>query len=256
MAKYIIRLDDACPTMDWGKWRRMERLLDSYKIKPIVGVIPANQDKDFRYPEKGDFWVLCKNWQNKGWTIAQHGLHHLIKPCGKQKFYQKTHEYRSEYAGVPYADQIANIEKGYQILKQNGIIPKAFFAPAHTYDKQTVLAVASFGGRYQFISDGYSFHPFEQDGMVFLPSLFDTPHKFWFEGVLTFVYHPNNMNGEAFEYLRAFLERYNQDFISADEALDIFPIKKGQGIVGKIVEIAIYAVRKIRAPKMGKCTYV
>ena len=42
--KYLIRLDDACPTMDWGKWRRMERILDKYKVKPMVGIIPENND--------------------------------------------------------------------------------------------------------------------------------------------------------------------------------------------------------------------
>jgi hypothetical protein len=42
---YLIRLDDACPTMDAFKWRKLEKILDKYGILPIVGIIPNNQDQ-------------------------------------------------------------------------------------------------------------------------------------------------------------------------------------------------------------------
>ena len=41
---YLIRLDDACPTMNRRKWQRIEDILDRYGVKPMVGVIPANAD--------------------------------------------------------------------------------------------------------------------------------------------------------------------------------------------------------------------
>ena len=44
MSCYILRLDDASDYMDVEKWSRMEELLDKYQIKPLVGVIPDNQD--------------------------------------------------------------------------------------------------------------------------------------------------------------------------------------------------------------------
>ena len=44
--KYLIRLDDACPTMDSQKWSRMEKILDKYGIKPMAGIIPHNEDPD------------------------------------------------------------------------------------------------------------------------------------------------------------------------------------------------------------------
>lgn len=37
-------MDDACPTMDAQKWQRVENMLDSCGVKPMVGVIPANKD--------------------------------------------------------------------------------------------------------------------------------------------------------------------------------------------------------------------
>lgn len=49
MSHYVIRLDDACPTMNHANWNRMEYLLDKYSVRPIVGVIPENQDPDFAW---------------------------------------------------------------------------------------------------------------------------------------------------------------------------------------------------------------
>ena len=53
--EYCIRLDDACPQMNAEKWARIERILDKYKVRPIVGVIPENRDPDttsFHIPVK------------------------------------------------------------------------------------------------------------------------------------------------------------------------------------------------------------
>ena len=52
MTKYIMRLDDACPHWDAGKWNRIESILDNYGIMPLVGLIPVVEDPDLViYPE-------------------------------------------------------------------------------------------------------------------------------------------------------------------------------------------------------------
>ena len=43
--KYILRLDDACPTMDVAKWDRIEKICDKFLIRPIIAVVPNNKDK-------------------------------------------------------------------------------------------------------------------------------------------------------------------------------------------------------------------
>ena len=45
MVRYIIRLDDASPTMNWSKWNAIFEILDKFHIKPIIAVIPNNEDK-------------------------------------------------------------------------------------------------------------------------------------------------------------------------------------------------------------------
>ena len=75
--KYLIRLDDACSTMDKAKWCRMEDLLDEFGVKPMVGVIPDCQDDKLKIIcEDAKFWEDVLKWQRKGWSIAMHGYNH------------------------------------------------------------------------------------------------------------------------------------------------------------------------------------
>ena len=44
VANYIVRMDDACPTMNSERWDRVERILDNHDIHPVVAVIPDNRE--------------------------------------------------------------------------------------------------------------------------------------------------------------------------------------------------------------------
>jgi hypothetical protein len=72
MAKYIIYLDDACPTMDSIKWNRIFEVLDRYNIKPIVAVIPNNQDEKMMIDKPNiHFWNDVRIWQHNDyiWSL-------------------------------------------------------------------------------------------------------------------------------------------------------------------------------------------
>ena len=132
---YLVRLDDACPQMNKQKWQRIENILDKYRIKPMVGIIPHNEDP-LTCIDMADtkFTAKALNWQKKGWTIALHGYNHVcttviggINPVHK----------RSEFAGLSLAEQKEKISKGYKTLITMGLTPDFFFAPSHTYDENT-----------------------------------------------------------------------------------------------------------------------
>lgn len=235
MLKYVIRLDDACPTMNKEKWDRMEELLSKYNIKPIVGVIPENRDSEFNYNLISNFWeAYVFRWQQKGWLIAQHGLHHNLNK-----------NIRTEFKNKSYEEQLHILKSGYQKLIDNNIKPNCFFAPAHTFDNTTIKACKELK-YFEFISDGYSFYPYEKNGMMFLPSVFDTPHKISKFGVFTFVYHPNKMKESDFEYLENFIKNNNELFDV--NVLDI--VKKYNGrkrnILDYMLLLAITSYRNIR----------
>lgn len=236
MLKFIIRLDDACPTMNEEKWTAIEKILDKYKIKPIVGVIPDNKDKEFKNPLIDDFWSKYPlRWQKKGWIIAQHGLNHNL-----------SNVVRTEFKGKSYEEQEEILKQGYHILKNNGINPICFFAPAHTFDKATIK-VCKYLGYFNFISDGYAFYPYEYKGMMFLPSVFDTPHKISNNGIYTFIYHPNNINDGDLEYLESFISKYNECFdVNVEEIVNKYKGRK-RNLFDYMLQILIYLYRKGRA---------
>ena len=57
----LIRFDDISQNMQWEFMERCEVLFDKYKIKPVLGVIPNNQDSELKkYPKKRKFLADSK----------------------------------------------------------------------------------------------------------------------------------------------------------------------------------------------------
>ena len=82
---YLIRLDDACPYMDRGKWQLMEDILDKYGVKPLVGIIPSNEDLEtIIESEDNEFWSKIKAWEEKGWKHER--LFELLRSFGQQTY--------------------------------------------------------------------------------------------------------------------------------------------------------------------------
>ena len=85
----LIRIDDVCENMNLELMRKLELLFDNYSIKPVLGVIPNNKDKEFlSFPRNDNFWEQVRKWQDKGWVIVQHGYTHIYdKLCRKKSDY-------------------------------------------------------------------------------------------------------------------------------------------------------------------------
>lgn len=209
MSKYIMRLDDAAAKMDIVKWNRMEKLLDEYKIKPLVGVIPDCKDPMMaQYQVNEQFWEKVHTWINKGWTIALHGYEHVyctndggINPVNKS----------SEFAGVPLDEQKTKIRKGLKIFKEHGIEPKVFFAPSHTFDENTIEAIKQ-ESNVRVISDTIANNAYCKYGMVFVPQQLGAVRKLPFQ-VVTFCYHPNTMKDDDYKKLEDFLQQFGTKFV-------------------------------------------
>lgn len=255
MVNYIIRLDDACPTMNSQKWERMEKLLDKYCVKPLIGIIPDNHDSSFNWPRDNQFWEKARKWAEKGYTIALHGLHHKFQPSQKRKCFHLTHNMNSEFAGVSLDKQRKMVAYGLSILREKGVPANSFFAPAHTFDKNTVKALIE-RKEILFISDGYALKPYkkvvEGGEMTFIPSICDGPFDMPISGIYTFVFHPSVMTDNAFSRLEAFLEKNSNNIIAAEQALK--KVKCGQGIVGHMLEIGVWIFRGIRDKKTHMLT--
>lgn len=213
---YLIRLDDACPMLNKERWDRIEAILDKYHIKPMVGIVPDCKDGNITIDEPDPaFWEKALFWQSKGWAIALHGYDHCylsekgmegLNPLWK----------RSEFAGLPLDVQREKIKNGVSILKSHGLYPKYFFAPSHTYDKNTLEALRN-ESEIRIISDTVATKPYRMNDFIVIPQVGGHCTKIWLPGVWTFCLHPNVMEDESFVQTENFLRKYQNSFVSFDD---------------------------------------
>ena len=76
---FLLRLDDIAENMNWDLMDKATELFDKFKIKPVLGIIPNNNDPELLlYPKKNiNFWEQVRTWKKKGWEIAMHGNNHI-----------------------------------------------------------------------------------------------------------------------------------------------------------------------------------
>ena len=208
LKQYIIRLDDSSEHMNLEKWLRMKRLLDKYNIKPIFGIIPDNKDPDLlQYEEVPGYWDLVKQWITEGWKPAMHGYMHVFET--NQGGINPVNN-RSEFAGMGLDKQREKIRKGYEILSSHGIKTDIFFAPAHTFDLNTLNAIYK-ETPIRIINDTPAWDAYYKEPFYFIPQQSGRVRNLPFR-TTTFCYHPNTMNDEMFVELERFLESNGKKF--------------------------------------------
>ena len=213
--KYLLRFDDIAPNMNWRLFYKIKELLIKYKIKPILGVIPNNKDKELKkFPVcNSNFFSEIRKLKSHGWTIAMHGYEHVY-------FENKIKDYlsmrvKSEFVGKSFQVQSLKIEKGISILKKNNLNTDIFFAPNHSFDLTTIDCLKM--NNFKYIVDGYGFAPFADRGMSFIPQMFNRPRKYPF-GLHTFVFHLNEFTDEHYQKFERFIvnnHRFIVDFKTA-----------------------------------------
>jgi predicted deacetylase len=237
---YLIRLDDASEYMDVEKWAKVEELLDKYHIKPIVGIIPNNKDKELvnKYKFNPLFWETAREWQTKKWTIALHGYTHVY--CSNSGGVNPVN-FQSEFADIPLGKQKEKISNGIRIFKKHGLIARVFFAPSHTFDMNTLEALRQ-ETDIRIISDTIANDIYKYDGFYFIPQQSGKVRKLPFK-VTTFCYHPNTMKEEDFITLENFLIKYKREFGSF---ADLNFNGKNPSLYDKILRSVYFSYRKIR----------
>lgn len=165
MKKILIRIDDVCPTMNNELFGYAVEKLRDNGCTALLGVIPNNKDEDL-YIEDADtfFWDRIKKLQQQGFTIAMHGYEHCFDIKARGSI---NNGFKSEFAGHSYKDQYEKIKNGKKLLESHGIFTDVFFAPAHSYDDNTIKALAA--NDFRYISDGKSNKPYVKYGVKSLP---------------------------------------------------------------------------------------
>lgn len=165
-ALYLLRFDDICPTMNWPVWERVEEILLDCGAKPILAVVPDNQDPKLKVAEPHPkFWDCVRTWQDRGWTIGLHGFQHCY--VTKDSGLMRINQY-SEFSGLTKPEQQSKLQQALKVFGQERVQPAVWVAPAHSFDAATIDALLGLGIRH--VSDGFSLYPYlDTDGMMWIP---------------------------------------------------------------------------------------
>ena len=217
-ARYLLRFDDLCPTMNWQIWADVEKALLEYELKPLLAVVPDNQDSVLQAgPARPDFWGEVRKWQARGWTIGLHGYQHacLIPEGGMLGIAR-----RGEFAGLPQKEQRSKLQKAVDIFRSQLVKPEVWVAPAHSFDQATLAALQEVG--IGVISDGFALAPYQDAG-----GLLWVPQQLWRcrwrpFGIWTVCYHHNRWTREDVAKFRRDLRRYGDSITSLSRILGAY----------------------------------
>lgn len=214
-ARYLIRLDDAMPTLHSERWQMVENLLDKYGIKPMVAVIPNNLDESMKFDvEDLFFWDRVKTWKAKGWSIGLHGYNHLYHRINRKDSLVPFHD-RSEFVGLSLEEQKNKLVKALKVFSKEEVKPDLFIAPSHSFDKNTLKAMKT-ETSLTVVSDGIALAPF------LFCDIWLIPQQLWkFKwrpfGIWTVCLHPNTITSSEIDDLAKALSKHHKKFISLDE---------------------------------------
>ena len=200
--------------MPLKKWKKFELFFDEYNIKPIIGVVPENKDINLGNEYDHDFWLRVKKWDDLGWSIAVHGLNHLLKPIDQSKSFFGFGK-KSEFVGLSKNQQSKIISKSLSIFSSNNIEPKLFMAPSHTFDQITLECLNEFTS-IKLITDGFSYRPFKKQGFTFIPQQLWSIKKMPF-GLYTICLYPSTMSESQIDEFLEKLMGIKNKIISLDD---------------------------------------
>ncbi len=203
-------------------WAPIEEVLVECGIRPIVAVVPDNQDPSLvAGPTDLDFWSRVRRWQDMGWAIGLHGYQHCYETrdpgiVGLNHF--------SEFAGLPESVQERKISNALSLLNAQGVQPKVWVAPGHSFDGVTLGVLKAAGIRT--VSDGMFLYPHvDSRGMLWVPQQMWRFRPMPF-GVWTVCVHHNSWTDQQASAFCAVLRRYRSRIVSLDDVIELYRSRK------------------------------
>lgn len=213
-ARYLIRFDDICPTMNWSVWTDVERILESCALQPILAVVPDNRDVKLQVDApRADFWNRVREWQSRGWAIGLHGYQHLYSSASAGLV--GIHE-GSEFAGLSEREQRAKLRSAVQIFQEQSVTPDVWIAPGHSFDSTTVALLPEVG--IDVISDGFYWRSLRHAGCRWIPQQLWRFRSMPF-GTWTVCFHINSWKSRDLERFERAVREYGNAIVSLSDVL-------------------------------------
>ena len=239
----LIRFDDIAPNMNWKFMNECEKILNEYNIKPLLGVIPKNEDPELLALQyNSNFWNKIEEWQKKGWEISAHGYTHVYDTKTNKKDYFR-YGGGSEFFGHDLQKQKTKIYESLKIFSEKGIEVRSFFAPNHTYDLNTFQALRENG--IKFVIDGYGLFPYQEHGIIFIPQLFYKEILLPY-GIQSTQIHLNFWDQNNLSNFKKFIAKNYKKIVSFNEASSNLRQGLYTKIINTSVKISLKTLRKLR----------
>jgi predicted deacetylase len=227
--------------MRQSQWCRLLPVIEELRIRPILAVVPDNQDRDLQQkPADPEFWAGMRALEAAGATIALHGFRHLCRSVGRSLI--PLHG-RSEFAGVDEHTQRQWIRAGLMMLREQGLNPKVWVAPRHGFDRATLRALRAEG--INVLSDGFTRIPFRRGEVTWIPQQLWGPKEKQ-RGLWTICTHCNSARSAEVDALVAFMRRNARSFTSVDRVQAEFAAGKletGERVYERLMLLRIQASR-------------
>lgn len=242
MTYYLLRFDDINPKMNWKKFNKLKLIINKYKIKSILGVIPKCKDKSIsNFPEYKNYLTELQKMKSEGDYIAQHGFTHITDSKERGLY---GNQKKSEFAGLDYQTQYKRILKGKKLLIKNKLWQPIFMAPYHSFDKTTLKVLQKLD--FKVITDGFSRYPYNLNGMKLIPQISAMPLPTNLPLISQLCIHVNTLNDAKLKYLIGFIEKNNHLFISPMDTLKFEKNNLYLKFENQIIEILIKTVRNLK----------
>ena len=123
----------------------------------------------------------------------------------------------SEFFGHSLDVQFSKIKNGLKKFNEEKIKVRSFYAPNHTYDENTLIALKNSG--IKEVIDGYGIMPYVEHDIKFIPQLFYKVVTLPF-GIQSTQIHLNYWNQKDFDNFEKFIIKNLKNIITYDQAIE------------------------------------
>ena len=243
--KYLFRLDDITPSMNWNYFWKYIDLFSKYGVKPLLGIVPDNRDKSIEVDQKNkDFWkIISELVASNRVDIAQHGYQHILfSDAGESLPFVSNQHNCSEFSGLSKDDQYSKILSGKKILDSYGLQTNIWMSPAHTMDDVTVDVLKELG--FTKVTDGNTLFPFKYHDLLFIPQQFEKPRKMPF-GFFTFCIHINGSSDHLYKSTERLLRLKDNCYSFGDLNFDCE--KNRVKLINRVFQFLYNKIRTIKS---------
>ncbi len=122
--RYLLRIDDLCPTISAERWLQFRELIEEFNLQPILAIVPENHDPDLEIspPDPTFLQDHMRALESAGAMTGLHGYRHLCSNSGRSLL--GLHRVPRSLQASLRQRNAPGFGSGLQILRGHGLTPR------------------------------------------------------------------------------------------------------------------------------------